>query len=93
MAAVFYKKFFQFIFWPLSMWDLSSPARDQTCAPTVEAQSLNHWDPEAFLIIVVVLLYIYTYKYIFIYFIFIFINFIYLYIYKYIFIKQNIKII
>ena len=25
------------------MWDLSSLARDQTWAPVVEAQSLNHW--------------------------------------------------
>ena len=26
-----------------SMWDLSSPTRDQTCGPAMGAQSLNHW--------------------------------------------------
>ena len=25
------------------LWEISSPARDQTHAPTLEAQSLNHW--------------------------------------------------
>ena len=25
------------------MWDLSSPTQNQTCAPAVEVQSLNHW--------------------------------------------------
>ena len=28
---------------PCGMWDLSSPPRDQTHAPAVEAQILNHW--------------------------------------------------
>ena len=28
---------------PHGMWDLSSLTRDQTHAPKVEAQSLNHW--------------------------------------------------
>ena len=28
---------------PQNMWNLSSPARDQTHAPAVEMQSLNHW--------------------------------------------------
>ena len=32
-----------FSFWPCSMWDPSSPTRDQTRAPAVEAQSLNYW--------------------------------------------------
>ena len=27
----------------LGMQDLSSPTRNQICAPVVEAQSLNHW--------------------------------------------------
>ena len=30
-------------FFPVWMWDLSSPTRDQTCAPTVEVESLNRW--------------------------------------------------
>ena len=25
------------------MWGLSSPTRDQTCTPALEAQSFNHW--------------------------------------------------
>ena len=28
---------------PHSMWDLSSPTRDQTLSPTWEGWSLNHW--------------------------------------------------
>ena len=31
------------IFWQLHRWDLSSLARDQTCTPVLEVQSLNHW--------------------------------------------------
>ena len=27
----------------LRVWDLSSPARGQTCAPCIERHSLNHW--------------------------------------------------
>ena len=26
-----------------SMWDLSSPTRDQTLTPALEVQSVNHW--------------------------------------------------
>ena len=33
----------QVFFWPGSMWDLSSPTRDQTCTPCIERWSLNHW--------------------------------------------------
>ena len=52
--------FFSNLFFVHSAYgNLSSPARDQTCAPAVEAQSLNHWDRVAFLIIVVVLFYMY----------------------------------
>ena len=52
--------FFSNLFFGHSAYgNLSSPARDQTCAPAVEAQSLNHWDRVAFLIIVVVLFYMY----------------------------------
>ena len=32
-----------FFFAMCSMQDLSSPARDQTCAPAVEVRSLNYW--------------------------------------------------
>ena len=35
--------YFNFLAVPCHMWDLSFPTRDQTCAPGVEAQSLNHW--------------------------------------------------
>ena len=28
---------------PLSMWDLSSLTKDQTCIPCIERQILNHW--------------------------------------------------
>lgn len=44
---------FHFLAIPTSMWDLRSPIRDWTCAPTVEAQSFNRWPlrkaPELFL--------------------------------------------
>ena len=30
------------IFWPQGIWDLSSLTRDQTRAPYIERQSLNH---------------------------------------------------
>ena len=30
---------------PRSMWDLGSPATDQTCTPCIGRQSLNHWPP------------------------------------------------
>ena len=41
-------KLFLFFFFfllaaPHGMWDLSSPTRDQTHAPAMEAQHLNHW--------------------------------------------------
>ena len=37
------------------MWDLSSPTRDQTWAPALEAQSLNHWTiREAPVIIIII---------------------------------------
>ena len=29
--------------WHVGMWDLSSPARDQTRTPALEVQSLNQW--------------------------------------------------
>ena len=32
-----------FIFLLHDMWDLSSPTKDRTEPPAVEAQSLNHW--------------------------------------------------
>ena len=35
--------FFSFMAAPQDMWDLSSPTRNQTQPPAVEAQSLNHW--------------------------------------------------
>ena len=35
--------FYVLIFWPWSMWDLSSLIRDWTCISCVERQSLNHW--------------------------------------------------
>ena len=31
------------MFWQLHRWDLSSPARERTCTPVLEVQSLNHW--------------------------------------------------
>ena len=37
--------FFFFLATQFGMGDLSSPTRDQTCAPAVEVQSLNHWIP------------------------------------------------
>ena len=30
------------VFWPQDMWDLRSPARDQTCTPCIGRWSLNH---------------------------------------------------
>ena len=27
----------------LGLWDLSSPIKNQTCTPSLEVQSLNHW--------------------------------------------------
>ena len=35
--------FFFFLAMPCSMWDLSSPTRDQTHAPCIGSVSLNHW--------------------------------------------------
>ena len=35
--------FYILVFWPLGMWDLSSPARDWTCSPYIGRWSLNHW--------------------------------------------------
>ena len=35
--------FFKLLATLCSMWDLSSPTRDQTHAPAVEAWRLNHW--------------------------------------------------
>ena len=35
--------FIYLFIWPHGMRDLSSLTRDQTCAPAVEVQSLNHW--------------------------------------------------
>ena len=35
--------FYVLIFWPRGMWDLSSPTRNQTRAPCIVRQSLNHW--------------------------------------------------
>ena len=32
-----------FVFWPRSMWNLSSLIRDQTCTPCIGRRSLNHW--------------------------------------------------
>ena len=37
------KYFFFFLAAPSCLWDLSSLSRNQTQAPAVEAQSLNHW--------------------------------------------------
>ena len=34
---------FCFVFWPLGMWDLRSPTRDQTRIPCIVRQSRNHW--------------------------------------------------
>ena len=34
--------FFYLFFWPRSLWDLSSPTRDWTWAPTVKVQNPNH---------------------------------------------------
>ena len=31
------------VFWLQGMWDLSSPARDQTRTPCIQRQSLNLW--------------------------------------------------
>ena len=31
------------VFWPLGLWDLSSPTRDWTLPSCIERQSLNHW--------------------------------------------------
>ena len=35
--------FYVLVFWPLGMWDLSSPARDWTRITCTGRQSLNHW--------------------------------------------------
>lgn len=35
--------FFFFLALPRVVWDLNSPNRDQTVAPALEAQGLNHW--------------------------------------------------
>ena len=34
--------FYVFVFWPCSVWDLSSPTRDWTHTPCIGRQSLNH---------------------------------------------------
>ena len=39
--------FFFFLVVLHSIQDLSSLAKDQTCAPAVETQSLNHWTARA----------------------------------------------
>ena len=31
------------VFWPLGIWDLSSPTRDWTHSPYIRRQSLSHW--------------------------------------------------
>ena len=36
-----YKLLFFFFFWPSGMWDLSSPTKDGTHTPALEAWSLN----------------------------------------------------
>ena len=43
--AFFLFVLFFLLFWgmPLCMWDPSSPTRDWTRAPALEARSLNHW--------------------------------------------------
>ena len=38
--------FFFFLALPRVVWDLNSPNRDQTVAPALEAQGLNHWATE-----------------------------------------------
>ena len=35
--------FFKILATPWGIWDLRSPTRDQTHAPSTERQSLNHW--------------------------------------------------
>ena len=35
--------FFFFVAKPCSTWDLSSPTRNRTCSPALEACSLNRW--------------------------------------------------
>ena len=35
--------FYVLVFWPRSMWVLSSPTRDRTSIPCIGRQSLNHW--------------------------------------------------
>ena len=45
LISIYWNKFFFFKFLtaPHGMWDLSSPNRDQTCAPCIGRQSFNHW--------------------------------------------------
>ena len=35
--------FYVLVFWLRGMWDLSSLTRNQTCAPCIRRQNLNHW--------------------------------------------------
>ena len=35
--------FYGLVFWPRSIWDLSSSTRDQTCTPCIGRWSINHW--------------------------------------------------
>ena len=35
--------FYALVFWPVGMWDLSSPTKDRTCTPCTGRQRLNHW--------------------------------------------------
>ena len=39
----FFFKLFYFIYWTHSMWDLSSPTRDRTHAPSIGSSEFNHW--------------------------------------------------
>ena len=35
--------FYVLVFWPLDMWDLSSPTRDGTCTPSITRGDIKHW--------------------------------------------------
>ena len=35
--------FYVLVFWLRGMWDLSSLTGNQTCAPCIRRQNLNHW--------------------------------------------------
>ena len=43
IPSLFVQAFFFFLALPRVVWDLNSPNRDQTVAPALEAQGLNHW--------------------------------------------------